>query len=40
VIGCFAHVRRKFDEALKSMTEKDGVGLKTLDGLEYCNQFF
>jgi transposase len=40
MIGCFAHVRRKFDEALKSMTEKDRIGSKALEGLEYCNQLF
>ena len=29
IVGCFAHARRKFDEALKIMSEKDRLGSQT-----------
>jgi hypothetical protein len=40
--GCFAHVRRKFFEALPPK-DKDGVfppGSQSVIGLEYCNRLF
>lgn len=40
IVGCFAHARRKFDEALKVMSEKDRAGSKAERGLQYCNTLF
>ena len=40
IVGCFAHARRKFDEALKIMSEKDRLGSKAERGLQYCNALF
>lgn len=40
VVGCWAHARRKFDEALKSIPPKDHVGSGALIGLGYCNELF
>jgi len=40
IVGCFAHARRKFDEALKVMSEKDRTGSKAERGLQYCNALF
>ena len=40
VIGCWAHARRKFDEALKSMAEKDREGSQALRGKQYCDRLF
>ena len=40
VIGCWAHARRKFDEALKSMVEKDREGSHALRGKQYCDRLF
>jgi hypothetical protein len=40
IVGCFAHARRKFDEALKVMSEKDRAGSKAERGLQYCNALF
>ena len=40
IVGCFAHARRKFDEALKVMAEKDRPGSKAERGLQYCNALF
>jgi transposase len=39
--GCWAHARRKYDEALKGISEKEGTSaLLTKQGLEYCNTLF
>ena len=41
LVGCFAHARRKFDEALKSLpTEDRKKPTAARTGLEYCNELF
>ena len=40
VVGCWAHVRRKFDEALKVLPEKDRTGSLALLGKRYCDKLF
>lgn len=40
VVGCWAHVRRKFDEALKALPERDREGSNVLRGKRYCNLLF
>lgn len=40
IVGCFAHVRRKFDEALKIIPEKDRLKSDTLRGKRYCDKLF
>jgi len=40
VVGCFAHVRRKFDEALKVLPEHDREGSLALVGKRYCDKLF
>jgi hypothetical protein len=40
VIGCWSHCRRKYDEALKSLPEKDRNGSVALRGLQYCDKLF
>jgi transposase len=40
VIGCWAHVRRKFDEALKALPERDREGSNVLRGKRYCDRLF
>jgi transposase len=40
VVGCWAHARRKFDEALKSTAEKDRDGTNILCGKRYCDKLF
>ena len=40
VVGCLAHARRKFDEALKSMPAKDRAGTNVARGKQYCDQLF
>jgi transposase len=40
VVGCWAHLRRKFDEALKAVAPEDRAGSMALEGLEYCNRLF
>ena len=40
VVGCFAHARRKFDEALKSLPKKDWEGSNALLGKKYCDRLF
>ena len=40
VIGCWAHARRKFDEALKSLPEKDREGSNALLGKRYIDKLF
>ena len=40
VVGCWAHARRKFDEALNVLPPDKRKGTVALTGLEYCNQLF
>ena len=40
VVGCWAHMRRKFDEALKSLPEKDREGSGAMRGKRYCDRLF
>ncbi|MDL2248354.1 IS66 family transposase [Tyzzerella sp. OttesenSCG-928-J15] len=40
VIGCLAHARRKFNEALKTIPEKDRENSNAFIGKSYCNQLF
>jgi len=40
VTGCLAHCRRKFDEALKSLPQKDREGSNALFGKQYCDKLF
>lgn len=39
-VGCLAHVRRKFDEALKALPEKDRENSSALLGKRYCDRLF
>jgi transposase len=40
VVGCWAHARRKFDEAVKSLPKGKAKGSSTSQGLAYCNLLF
>lgn len=40
VVGCWAHARRKFDEALKSIPEKSRAGSLAMKGKQYCDRLF
>ncbi len=40
VVGCWAHARRKFDEAMKSQPKGKGKGGSASQGLAYCNLLF
>ena len=40
VVGCWAHCRRKFDEALQAIPEKDRAGSVAMRGKQYCDQLF
>ena len=40
VVGCFAHARRKFDEALKSLPAKARAGSQVAIGKDYCDRLF
>jgi len=41
VVGCWAHARRKFDEALKSMPTKSTISsVAAEEGLDFCNKLF
>ena len=40
VVGCWSHARRKFDEALKGLTEKDREGSLSHKGKQYCDKLF
>lgn len=40
VVGCFAHARRKFDEALKSIPAEQRANSSAARGLDFCNQLF
>ncbi len=40
VVGCFAHARRKFDEALKSIPADQRARSSAAKGLDFCNRLF
>ena len=40
VVGCWAHLRRKFDEAVNALPKEQQVGCTALEGLQYCNILF
>jgi hypothetical protein len=40
VVGCWAHLRRKFDEALKIVPEKGREDSPALLGKRYCDRLF
>jgi transposase len=41
LVGCWAHARRKFDEALKALPPaSDKAGTTTQQGLRFCNALF
>ena len=40
VVGCWAHARRKFDEAVKSLPKGKAKGSSAFQGLAYCNLLF
>ena len=40
VVGCWAHLRRKFDEAVKSLPQKDQANAAALQGQAYCSRLF
>ena len=40
VVGCFAHVRRKFDEALRIIPAEERPGTAAAKGLDFCNRLF
>jgi len=40
VVGCWAHARRKFDEALTVLAEKDRAGSDAWHGKQFCDRLF
>ena len=40
ISGCWAHARRKFDEALKALPEPDREGSSALRAKRYCDRLF
>ncbi len=40
VVGCWAHLRRKFDEAMKSLSKGKARGSSAAQGLAYCDFLF
>jgi len=40
LVECWAHIRRKFDEALKVLKKQDRVNAASNTGLNYCNKLF
>jgi transposase len=41
LVGCFAHARRKFDEALKALpADKRNTPVAAKEGLDFCNKLF
>ena len=40
VVGCWAHLRRKFDEAVNSLPQKDQQDAAALRGQAYCSRLF
>lgn len=39
-VGCWAHMRRKFDEALKVIPAEERKDSSAFKGLDYCNRLF
>ena len=40
VVGCWSHVRRKFDEALKTVAQERRPGSHAQKGQDFCNRLF
>ena len=40
VVGCWAHARRKFDEAVKALPKEEQAGSAALEGQRYCSALF
>jgi hypothetical protein len=40
VVGCFAHARRKFDEAIKGLSKKEQTDSKAMIGKRFCDKLF
>jgi hypothetical protein len=41
LVGCWAHARRKYDEALKALSDPNSItGAASKEGLDFCNQLF
>ena len=40
VVGCFAHARRKFDEAVKGLSKKDQADSTAMIGKKFCDKLF
>ena len=40
IVGCLAHCRRKFDEALKVLPDKDRENSNAMRGKRYCDKLF
>ena len=40
VVGCWAHLRRKFDKAVNSLPKKDQQNATALQGQAYCSRLF
>ena len=40
VVGCFAHARRKFDEAVKGLPKKDQADSNAMTGKQFCDKLF
>jgi len=40
IVECWAHARRKFDEALKALKKSERTGAVANIGLEYCDKLF
>lgn len=40
VVGCWAHARRKFDEAVNALPKPQQTGSATLEGQQYCTKLF
>ena len=40
VVGCWAHLRRKFDGAVKSLPKQDQHNAAALQGQAYCRRLF
>ena len=40
VVGCFAHARRKFDEAIKGLSKKDQTDSVAMVGKKFCDKLF
>jgi len=40
IVGCFSHVRRKYDDALKILSLNQRSGSGAAKGIEYCNKLF